>query len=153
MAGRDEPRDALREELAALIRDLRTCASRPPSCTGSVSGCATSPWSARCWPSRRRRCSPSWSPGRRGPSWEADVNRQLRDDLVAAGFEPKAAVVLASVIPDVERPLAELRTDVRADMHRGFANMHREFDRQRNLTIGSTLLIIATLAVSKILGG
>ncbi len=54
--------------------------------------------------------------------------------------------MLASVIPDVERPLAELRADVRETMDRGFR-------RQRNLMIATALLILATLAVSKILGG
>ena len=69
------------------------------------------------------------------------MNRQLRDDLVETGIEPQAAVVLASVIPDIEQPLAELGET----MDRGFA-------RQRNLMLGSTVLILATLAVSKILG-
>ena len=77
------------------------------------------------------------------------MNRKLRDDLVATGIEPQAAVVLASVIPDVSA-IDELSTDLHRQfdelgetMDRGFANLHRELDRQRNLTIGSTVLIIA----------
>ena len=80
------------------------------------------------------------------------MNRKLRDDLVATGIEPKAAVVLASAIPDVTA-----LDDLRAHMHERFdefeATIDREFARQRRILTGLALLTIAAIVVSAILDG
>lgn len=87
------------------------------------------------------------------------MNRKLRDDLAATGIEPKAAVVLASLIPDVSA-LDELRTDMRGEfgaMRKCFdefeAAIDREFARQRRIVGGLALLTLAAIVVSAILDG
>ncbi|MXX22044.1 MAG: hypothetical protein F4Y08_05030 [Caldilineaceae bacterium SB0662_bin_9] len=76
------------------------------------------------------------------------MNRKLRDDLAATGIEPKAAVVLASLIPDVS---------ALDDLHDRFdefeATIDREFARQRRILTGLALLTIAAIVVSAILDG
>ena len=76
------------------------------------------------------------------------MNRKLRYDLVETGIEPKVAVVLASLIPDVSA-----LDDLRAHMHKRFNDMDRQFARQRCILTGLSLLTIAAIVVSGILGG
>ena len=64
---------------------------------------------------------------------EKDMNTATFEALRDVGFDEKQAVVLATAIPDVERPLAELRTelkgdikDLRSEMLLGFADLRTE---------------------------
>ena len=69
-----------------------------------------------------------------------------------AGFDEKQAVVLATAIPDVERPLADLRNELRAKMdlqfeqtQTRFAGLETQIAQQRLQSTLSTVAIIATM--------
>ena len=70
------------------------------------------------------------------------MNTATYEALREAGFDEKQAVVLATAIPDVQRPIAELR----ADMERRFAELELRFVRgQRNQTVWLASLIVTVL--------
>lgn len=81
------------------------------------------------------------------------MNTATYEAFREVGFDEKQAVVLATAIPDVERPIADLRTELqgdikglRAEMHQGFAELELRFVKgQRNQTVWLASLITAVL--------
>ena len=70
------------------------------------------------------------------------MNRGTFDALRDVGFDEKQAVVLATAIPDVERPIADLRSD----MDHQFAELELKIiTAQRNQTRWLAGLIVAVL--------
>ena len=73
---------------------------------------------------------------------ERKMNTDTFEALREVGFDEKQAVVMATAIPDVERPIAELRSD----MDHQFAELELKFvTAQRNQTRWLAGLIVAVL--------
>ena len=70
------------------------------------------------------------------------MNTATYEAFREVGFDEKQAVVLATAIPDVERPIAELRSE----MERRFAELELRFVKgQRTQTVWLASLITAVL--------
>ena len=90
---------------------------------------------------------------------ERNMNTATFKALRDVGFDEKQATVLATAIPDIERPLADLRTELKGEMRLGFeqvntrlaevdtkfAEVNAQFARQRSHFLYGTLSIVGTL--------
>jgi len=76
---------------------------------------------------------------------ERSMNTDTYEAFREAGFDEKQAVVLATAIPDVERPIRDLRNELAAKMDLQFEQIRTQMARQRTASILSTLAIIATM--------
>lgn len=83
---------------------------------------------------------------------ERNMNRDTYEALRTVGASEEQAIVLASAIPDIERPIAELRSDMErrfAEVDHKFellsSNVNVQFARQRSYFLYGTLSIVGTL--------